>query len=709
MYYEVTPPVTILLPHILGVLQIGIRASPLYYYLHIRKDSDGPPLGIDLVPVYGYESNASEAALQSLEHAPHSLEYALPANDDLEPAEAQALPTPVSPREPSEEEGEELPAPVATTPAIADPASPYEETEPFEEDETSLPLSIDAHIEAWLAAPTPSSPPPSPLSPLSSPLPKIPSPPLPSSPIHRDSILEADLPPRKRARLSSSSPRFEIGESSVDASARQPRQDSHKIYVHLQDAQDDKAVFRALLASSVREARYLHTSVIIAEQEATYAHDAWRFAMDRIIELHHQRHNNNDIVTRVIGRVREIEHARELERWDGPPDTSSSYVISCVIFLMYLKKMPPKKNSMSAAIIDQQIAQHVADALVEYVANRNNGNGNENGNDNGNGSHDSGSGGGRTSNIARVCTYKEFLNCQPLNFKGTEGAIGLAYWTVGHDAAYGMPWKTLMKMMTEAYCLRSEIKKLETELWNLTLKGGLPDSINGSVMQADNKRRKDNSRRNNHAQQPPYKRQNMDRAYTAGPGEKREYAGTLPLCNKCNFYQNGPCAAKCTNYKRVGHLARYCRSPAATNIKRGPGVNQNRGNPTGNDETHGRAYVLGGGHVRCYSFDVIIGMDWLSKYHATIVYDEKIFRIPYGNEVLIVRGDRSDTRSDSRLNIISCTKTQKYLFKGCHVFLAHITKKKAEDKSEEKRLEDAPIVCDFPEVFPEDLPGVPPT
>ncbi|GKC51644.1 putative reverse transcriptase domain-containing protein, partial [Tanacetum coccineum] len=109
------------------------------------------------------------------------------------------------------------------------------------------------------------------------------------------------------------------------------------------------------------------------------------------------------------------------------------------------------------------------------------------------------------------------------------------------------------------------------------------------------------------------------------------------------------------------------------------------------------------------SFDVIIGMDWLSKYHAVIVYEEKIVHIPFGNEILIVRGDGSSNEHGSRLNIISCTKTQKYLLKGCHVFLAHVTAKKAEDKSGEKRLKDVPIVRDFLEVFPEDLPGIPPT
>ncbi|GKF43001.1 putative reverse transcriptase domain-containing protein, partial [Tanacetum coccineum] len=105
--------------------------------------------------------------------------------------------------------------------------------------------------------------------------------------------------------------------------------------------------------------------------------------------------------------------------------------------------------------------------------------------------------------------------------------------------------------------------------------------------------------------------------------------------------------------------------------------------------------------VELGSFNVIIGMDWLSKYHTVIVYDEKIIRIPCGDEILIFRGDRSNSRSESRLNIISCTKTQKYLQKGYHVFLAHITEK--------KRLEDVPTAQDFSQVFSEDLPRLPPT
>ncbi|GKC01211.1 reverse transcriptase domain-containing protein [Tanacetum coccineum] len=193
-----------------------------------------------------------------------------------------------------------------------------------------------------------------------------------------------------------------------------------------------------------------------------------------------------------------------------------------------------------------------------------------------------------------------------------------------HDAAYGMPWKTLMKMMFDKYCPRGEIKKLEIEIWNLKVKGtdvvsytqrfqelalmcgrifpeesdqvekyigGLPDTIQGSLMdskpktmqeaieiandlmapkvrtfaerQAENKRKLDNN-----TQQQPSKKKNVPRAYSAGPSKKNEYAGTSPLCNKCKFHHSGPCTVKCANCNRVGHLTRDCRSPAATNNKR---------------------------------------------------------------------------------------------------------------------------------------------
>ncbi|GJU81585.1 reverse transcriptase domain-containing protein [Tanacetum coccineum] len=294
--------------------------------------------------------------------------------------------------------------------------------------------------------------------------------------------------------------------------------------------------------------------------------------------------------------------------------------------------MPPKRTTTPIidAAIKALIAQGVATALAEYEANRGSGNGDD--------SHDSGSV-RRTKRATRECTYSDLLKCQPLNFKGTEGVVGLTQWfekietvfhiinctvacqikfatctlqgnaltwwnshvkTVSHEVAYGMTWKTLKKMMTNKYCPRGEIKKLEIELMFPKESdevekyvGGLPDMIQGSVMvskpktmqdtieiandlmdqkirtfaerQAENKRKLDND---NQAQQQPPKKQNVARAYSAGSSEKKEYAGTLPLCNKCKFHHNGPCTVKCANCKRVGHLTRDCRSLVTTNNQR---------------------------------------------------------------------------------------------------------------------------------------------
>nr|GEU36263.1 reverse transcriptase domain-containing protein [Tanacetum cinerariifolium] len=230
---------------------------------------------------------------------------------------------------------------------------------------------------------------------------------------------------------------------------------------------------------------------------------------------------------------------------------------------------------------------------------------------------------------------------------------------------------------------------------------------------------------------------NGDDSHDSGSGEKRQ------------------CATKCNNCKNAGHLARdYRSSTDATNNQRVPRENQrvltcfecgaqgyfkkdypklknrNQGNQAGND--YGYEVELVNGKIitvntliqgctlnlmnhpfnidimpiELSSFNAIIGMEWLSEYHVVIAYDEKIVR-PFGNEILIIRGDESNNRNESRLNIISCTKTQKYLLKGCHVFLAHVTTKKAKDKSEEKRLDDVPIVRDFLEVFPEGFLSIP--
>ncbi|GJT18516.1 putative reverse transcriptase domain-containing protein, partial [Tanacetum coccineum] len=204
-----------------------------------------------------------------------------------------------------------------------------------------------------------------------------------------------------------------------------------------------------------------------------------------------------------------------------------------------------------------------------------------------------------------------------------------------------------------------------------------------------------------------------------------------------------PCPPRCNNCKRVGHLAKDCRSRLANannNNRNNNNKNQKRngcyecgaqghfrrncpklrnndcGNQARNDRAPAKVYVVRNAEANpdnviaeLGSFDAINGMDWLARYQAVIVCAEKIFRIPWRNETLIIHGDGSNQGNVTRLDIISCTKMQKYMEKGFPIFLAHVTAKDVEDKSEKKRLESVSIVRDFPKVFPEDLPGLPHT
>ncbi|GJS40361.1 putative reverse transcriptase domain-containing protein [Tanacetum coccineum] len=431
----------------------------------------------------------------------------------------------------------------------------------------------------------------------------------------------------------------------------------------------------------------------------------------------------------------------------------------------------------------------------------------------------------------------KYASCMLLN-------SALTWWnshkrTIGIEAAYAMSWAELMKLMTEVYCPRNENQKMETELWNLVVKGndltaytrrfqelvllctrmvlneddkverffgGLLDNIQGNVIVAEPTKLQDAIRVANnlmdqklkgYARSAKNKRrgQNVERAYMAGNNEKMGDCTTAITPNTQRSPVGNQLGIVCYECGRPGHFRKYYLK--LRNQNRGNKTGNKNGNKTGNqtggNEATANAYAIRGGGANpnsnvvtgtfllnnCYafmlfdsradrsfvsstfsalldvapstldtsyaieladgrisetnvvlrgctlgllghsfdidlipvelgSFDIIIGMDWLAKYHALIVCDKKVVRIPYEDEVLIIRGDDCDGRSKSKLNIISCTKTQKYLQKGCQVYLAQVTYKKTEDKSEEKRLEDVPIVREFLEVFLEDFPRLPP-
>ncbi|GJX30220.1 putative reverse transcriptase domain-containing protein [Tanacetum coccineum] len=314
---------------------------------------------------------------------------------------------------------------------------------------------------------------------------------------------------------------------------------------------------------------------------------------------------------------------------------------------------------------------------------------------NGDGSHSSHRDDRMNVQTARPCFYADFMKCQPLNFKGNEGVVGLTRWIKKMESVFNISGCAIENQSARPKTLDETIK-LANDLMDQKLR-------TYAERQSDNKRKADDSSRNNHGhQQQPFKRSsgNIDVANTQKPnGENPKGNGCFEFGNaeKKGNASGNPDSNVITGTFLLNNLyasilfdtgadRSFISSAFSSLIDIAHTLLENSYDVELADEKIVRVDTIIRGctlnflnHpfnidlmlVELGSFDVIIGMDWLRRCHASI--------------------------------------TQEYMEKGCQVFLAQISAKKDDDKSEGKQLKDVPIVQDFLEVFPEDLPGLPPT
>nr|GEU98430.1 putative reverse transcriptase domain-containing protein [Tanacetum cinerariifolium] len=486
------------------------------------------------------------------------------------------------------------------------------------------------------------------------------------------------------------------------------RQDIDKIYVRLDDVQDDRLLMSVLAHQTKIEE--LRAAERRRQTQLTEALTMLRTLQTQMVSLQSQQ-------TPVRGRAHPDKMAPIRRTTMASPATTTTTT--------------PITNAQLKALIDQG----VANALAARDTNRSR---------NGNDSHNSGTGSRRTERTAHECTYTDFLKCQPINFKGTkrvelalmyrrmflEESDKIAKYVRGlPDMIHGNVMASKSKTMQDAVEFATKLMDKKIVLLlnvRLGIKGSLR-TLQGTIITNNNKRR------------------------------GRTLAGLtlLGLVRRDLTKDLNLCALNATITMMVYVLLNAISAtqlaiwPVIVGVLQMPILLTTKGalglvrkllalSAKPKDISRGNHYYdveLADGRivglntiiqgctlnflnhpfnidlmpVELGIFDVIIGMDWLTKYQAVIVCVEKIIRIPWGNKTLIVRGDGSNRGNETRLNIISCTKTQKYMLKGCHIFFTHVTTKKTEDKSEGKRLEDVPIVQDFPEVFNKDFSSLPPT
>nr|GEV07839.1 reverse transcriptase domain-containing protein [Tanacetum cinerariifolium] len=273
--------------------------------------------------------------------------------------------------------------------------------------------------------------------------------------------------------------------------------------------------------------------------------------------------------------------------------------------------------------------------------------------------------------------------------------------------AYIMTWEILKKKMTDKYCRQGEIKKLEIKLWNLKVKGNDVSTYADRLQELTLICTKFVA--NETERIGKYISELFDNIYGSVKASKPNTLDeTIELANElmdqklCTYRDNRaiPKGNGCFECGAPRYFKRdYPKSFMSTafifliNIVPTPLENSYDVELADGKIVRVDTIIRGCtlnfiNHpfnidlmpVELGSFDIIIGMDWL----------------------------RSNDGRESQLTIISCSKAQEYMTKGCQIFLAQISAKKEEDKSEGKQLKDVPIVQDFPKVFLEDLPGLPP-
>ncbi|GJW28081.1 putative reverse transcriptase domain-containing protein [Tanacetum coccineum] len=312
--------------------------------------------------------------------------------------------------------------------------------------------------------------------------------------------------------------------------------------------------------------------------------------------------------------------------------------------------------------------------------------------------------------IEKECSYKEFIGTKPTVYYGKGGPIwnGIRA-THGIAQAAELPWEEFKEMLKEKYCPRSETLKLEIEfLRNEARK----IELYTEGLRPDLKR----------IVQVTMPRTFLQAVEAAKMADKDRLCRMgNPTCFKCGMvgHMAQSCRIKeqrCYQCGEPGHIRPNCPNlaPRATgpskNEKKDPQKARTRAFNMTVEEARVVPDVVSGETnfpinlipIQLGEFDLVIGMDWLSDNQAKIICNKKMVKLKSPNgEVTCIYGDKKSRG----LNLISTMKTIKCLRKGCMAYLAYVTEAK---EIEKKEVSNIPVVSDFSDVFPDDLPGIPP-